>query len=203
MNARSSLLFAALMLGLAALTFNACSGSTNDGNNATSGGTSSGSSGSPNNPDCPATDPKEGDCSKPDLVCEYGDDFNPLCNVVRVCSGNRWSSPLVRSNKPQCPTTAPPTVKPNPAVCPAARSGIPAGSTCANPQDGGDIKCSYDGATCTCGNFCKSYPVQMPDCDTDAGQTENCCDRTQIAWYCFEGPAFCKSPRPRVGSPCT
>jgi hypothetical protein len=43
----------------------------------------------------------------------------------------------------------------------------------------------------------------MPDCDADAGITQSCCDTKKVAWNCFDGPPLCKSPRPRVGSPCT
>jgi hypothetical protein len=32
--------------------------------------------------------------------------------------------------------------------------------------------------------------------------TQGCCDTT-VKWHCFDGPAYCKDPRPRIGSACT
>jgi hypothetical protein len=106
------------------------------------------------------------------------------------------------SNSVHCPST-PPTVAPNPAECAPTRAGVPEGQACTKAGDAAGAKCSYDGSTCTCGAFCRSYPLAQPPCDPDAGITENCCDTTKIAWHCFDGPAFCKLPRPRVGSTCT
>src|SRR4051812_23459367 len=105
-RAASRVVFVALLLGAAALTVNACSGKTSlDGPSSGTPGTvnDSGTS-TQNHPDCPATDPNEGACTKDGLVCEYGDDFNPLCNTIRVCSTNRWASPITYSNRPKCPT---------------------------------------------------------------------------------------------------
>ncbi|AKU96983.1 hypothetical protein AKJ09_03647 [Labilithrix luteola] len=63
--------------------------------------------------------------------------------------------------------------------------------------------CSYDGSSCTCGVFCRSYPVGQPPCNPDAGITTNCCDQTKPpTWHCFDGPAYCPTPRPHVGDPC-
>ncbi len=199
-----------LALGLTGLVINACSGKTEVSNtsssssSSSSGGASDGGVGPRNHPDCPAADPNDGACTKDGLVCEYGDDFNPLCNTVRVCSGTRWGSPIVYSNRPKCPSVTP-TVKPNPSTCAATRAAVPVGQAC-TPQgaaDSGANSCHYDGSTCTCEAFCESYPVRMPDCDADAGITQHCCDTTKIAWHCFDGPKLCTSPRPRVGSPCT
>lgn len=202
----SPILGVALLLGFAGLGASACSGkTTQDGAASDSGagpGTTDSGVASTNNPDCPASDPTEGPCTKDGLVCEYGDDFNPLCNIVRVCSTDRWASPIFYSDRPQCPTT-PPTVAPNPAECPAGRESVPEGQACTRSGDAAGATCSYDGSTCTCGVFCPSYPVARPDCDPDAGRIENCCDRTKVQWSCFDGPAFCKAPRPRVGATCT
>ena len=204
-NHRSSvrLAFAVLVLGAVGVAANACSGKTapggtsNDGGGGGEGGTSV-----TNNPACPDTDPGDGTpCSKDGVLCEYGSDFNPLCNVIRVCSTDRWAQPITYSNKPTCPTT-PPSVSPNPAECAATRAGVPEGQACTKSGDAAGATCSYDGATCTCGSFCPSFPVAQRDCDADAGVTENCCDRTKVQWNCFDGPKFCTTPRARVGSAC-
>lgn len=193
----------ALVLGGAGLAVNACSGKTAAENApAPPSGTTDSGTNNQNNPDCPATDPMDGPCTKEGLLCEYGDDFNPLCNVIRVCSTNQWASPITYSNKPACPTTAP-TVAPNPPECAPTRASVPEGKACTKTGDAAGTTCSYDGSTCRCSAFCASYPVARPDCDADAGITDNCCDRSKIQWNCFDGPAFCKAPRARVGSTCT
>ena len=194
--------FALLLLGAAGLTANACSGKTASGTS-TDGGTSSGGGTSTNNPACPDTDPGDRNaCSKDGLLCEYGGDFNPLCNIVRLCSGTRWGTTTTYANRPECPST-PPAVQPNPSECAATRATVPAFEACTKAADAAGTTCSYEGASCTCGSFCRSYPVSQRDCDADAGITENCCDRSKVTWNCFDGPAFCKTPRPRVGSACT
>jgi hypothetical protein len=62
--------------------------------------------------------------------------------------------------------------------------------------------CAYDGSICSCTAFCPSYPIAMPDCDADMGLTKSCCDTSKVEWHCFDGPAYCATPRPRVGTPC-
>jgi len=197
------LAFAALLLGAGALAANACSGKTAQEGSQTDGGSSGGDGGTTtNNPACPDTDPGDGAaCTKDGVLCEYGSDFNPLCNTVRVCSTHRWAQPITYSNKPTCPST-PPSVSPNPSECAATRAAVPVGQACTRAADASGTTCSYDGASCTCGSFCPTYPVGQADCDADAGITQNCCDRSKIEWHCFDGPAFCKTPRPRVGSAC-
>jgi hypothetical protein len=147
-------------------------------------------------PDCPEADPQNGTpCSKDGLLCEYGDDFNPRCNVTRVCSTDRWAQPI-QSGGAKCPS-GPHTIPPNPSDCAADAKSTPAGA-CSSKST-----CTYDGAICTCGVFCPSYPVRQRDCDADAGVTTSCCDTTKVEWHCFEGPKYCTSPRPRIGAPCT
>src|SRR4051812_238017 len=147
-------------------------------------------------PDCPETDPQDGTpCSKDGLLCEYGDDFNPLCNVTRVCSTDRWAEPIHNGGSGKCPST-PHTIPPNPADCAADAKSTPSGA-CSSKST-----CTYDGAICTCGVFCSNYPIRRPDCDADAGVTTNCCDTTKVEWHCFEGPKYCTTPRPRIGAPC-
>jgi hypothetical protein len=119
-----------------------------------------------------------------------------------VCSSGRWGQRISYSNKPTCPTT-PPTVSPNPAECAPTRAAVPEGQACTKSSDASGTTCSYDGASCTCGSFCRSYPVAQRPCDADAGVTQNCCDTTKIEWHCFDGPKFCTTPRPRLGSACS
>jgi len=146
-------------------------------------------------PDCPVAS-TEGACTKEGLLCEYGTDYDPHCNTVRVCSGGRWASPIVFGGTPKCPSSQP-TIPPNPADCASTRAGVPDGMSCSTKTT-----CAYDGSLCSCGVFCPSYPLRMPDCNPDAGVTTNCCDTTKVAWHCFDGPAYCPSNRPRIGTPC-
>lgn len=170
----------------------ACSGRT--AGEAGGGGTDGGADSSPLPPDCPATVPAEGtSCSKDQILCEYGSDYDPRCNTQRVCSTGTWASPVGFGGRPTCPST-PPTVGPNPAACAPTRASVPVGAACS----GGD-SCAYDGSTCFCGRFCPNYPIRQPDCD--GGTTVGCCD-AKVQWNCFDGPAFCPQPRPRVGSAC-
>lgn len=197
-------------LGLASLvtlsTFAAaaCAGKTStqtapgeDGGTTADGGRVDGS---PLPPDCPATLPAQDvACKKEGLLCEYGDDRNPICNTVRVCSSSgKWASPIYYGGVRACPSP-PDTTPPNPASCPATRSAITNGAAC-KPKD---LACNYEGSACKCGSFCPSYPVGQRPCDPDAGVTTNCCDTSKIEWYCFDGPKPCPSPRPRVGTACT
>ncbi len=149
-------------------------------------------------PGCPATDPgQSAPCAKEGLLCEYGADFNPLCNSVRVCSsGGTWASPVFYGSAASCPTT-PPSVPPNPAGCAASPSAVPVDQACS-----GALTCEYDGAHCFCGPFCPSFPTEQQKCDADAGIVDNCCDAAKLSWHCFTGPAYCPSPRPRVGTAC-
>jgi len=163
------------------------------------GKTASDNDGGPSNPDCPASAPAQGSaCNKDGLSCEYGNDFNPLCNTIVVCSGAKWASPVYYGGTRDCPSGPLPTSKPNPADCAATRGGVPVGTACSSMST-----CAYDGSTCFCGAFCPSYPVGMPMCNADAGVTMNCCDKSKITWHCFDGPNYCAMPRPRIGSPCT
>jgi hypothetical protein len=151
--------------------------------------------------DCPTSLPAQGaSCTKEALLCEYGDDYNPTCNDVVVCSGGRWATPFYRGGggSRTCPST-PPTLPPNPQGCAPTAAEVPAGQAC-SPKG---LTCTYDGALCSCGAFCPSYPVGQADCNPDAGITQNCCDRTNVRWTCFRGPAYCATPRPRVGQACT
>lgn len=175
----------------------ACGGKTAANDTAIADTGTTGDSGpGPLAPDCPPAS-VEGACTKEGLLCEYGADYNPLCNTVRVCSGGRWASPISFGGAPKCPSAVP-TIPPNGAECAATRSGVPAGSTCTSKAS-----CNYDGSLCFCGVFCPSYPIRMRDCDPDAGVTTSCCDTTRVAWHCFDGPKYCASNRPRIGTACT
>jgi hypothetical protein len=149
--------------------------------------------------DCPSAQPSSGGaCSKNGLLCEYGDDYNPLCNTIVVCSSGKWASPIYYGGGSKCPSGGPPSLPPNPIDCPGSRDVVSEGSSCTTKRS-----CKYDGSTCSCGVACSNYPIRMPDCNPDAGITTSCCDTTKIVWSCFDGPAYCKPSRPRVGTACT
>jgi hypothetical protein len=148
--------------------------------------------------DCPPSEPVEArSCPREGLLCEYGEDVNPLCNSLWLCSGGIWTFPVLIGDRPKCPTVVP-TPGPNPSDCPADRAAVPDGQACT-----GSSTCTYGGSTCRCGVFCPSFPIEMPPCDADAGVTTNCCDHSKIAWHCFDGPAWCERPRPSLGTACT
>jgi hypothetical protein len=152
----------------------------------------------PRAPECPAAEPAQGSaCTKNGLLCEYGNDYNPLCNTIVVCSTDRWASPIYSGGGGKCPSSQP-IVGPNPTDCPATREDVPMGTACSTKS-----KCSYDGASCYCGAYCPQYPVGQMPCNPDAGVTQNCCDTSKVQWNCFGGPKYCKAPRPRIGQPCT
>jgi hypothetical protein len=178
------------------LLASACGGKTTGSEtNATTadGGVDSGPGPLP--PDCPPAS-IEGACSKEGLLCEYGSDYNAACNTIRICSGGSWASPISFGGPTKCPGSVP-SLPPNPAECAPNREGIVAGASCTTKTT-----CNYDGAQCSCGVFCPSFPIRMRDCDADAGITTSCCDTTKVAWYCFDGPKYCASTRPRIGTPC-
>ncbi len=147
--------------------------------------------------ECPAALPQQQTaCTKNELLCEYGDDYNPRCNTVVVCSSGRWASPIFFGGSGKCPSQ-PPTIPPNPSDCAASANAVPAGA-CSSSST-----CKYDGATCTCGVHCSNYPIRQRDCDPDAGLTTSCCDTSKVTWECFSGPHYCTLPRPRIGAACT
>jgi hypothetical protein len=175
----------------------ACSGKTSD----TPGGGVDGATAdapSPNAADCPTAAPtQDSACSHDGLLCEYGNDFDPLCNTIVVCSGTRWASPVFFGGAQTCPSKPLPSQSQNPADCAPSRAAVPEGNACTSSST-----CAYDGATCTCGSFCPSFPIEPPPCD-DAGKPQGCCDKSKIQWHCFDGPAYCPTPRPRIGSSCS
>jgi hypothetical protein len=182
-----------------ALLAAACGGKTSDSNTNNNTTTDTGITDTGPGPlpeGCPPAS-TEGSCTKEGLLCEYGTDYNPMCNTIRVCSGGRWASPVTFGGAPKCPSGGPPTIPPNPAGCAPMRSSVPTGA-CTDK-----ITCNYDGAVCFCGVFCQSYPIRMRDCDADAGITTSCCDTTKVEWHCFDGPKYCSATRPRIGTPCT
>jgi hypothetical protein len=174
----------------------ACGGKTNNDAPSPNGGDGGVTPDSGLAEGCPPAS-TEGPCSKEGLLCEYGSDYNPQCNTVRVCSGGRWSSPITFGGTPKCPSGGPPTYPPNPDDCAGTRAGVPDGMSCSSKST-----CNYDGAVCSCGVFCSNYPIRMPDCDPDAGITTSCCDTTKVAWHCFDGPKYCATNRPKIGTPC-
>lgn len=184
---------------VALLSAGACGGKAASDAAPESGTTTDGGP-SPRPAGCPTSDPGDGpSCSTEDVLCEYGDDFDPQCNVVRVCSDGRWATTvgaLAGSFPVTCPSGLP-AIPANPSDCAAGPTSFPTG-TCSSTSS-----CTYDGAVCTCGVSCPDYPIRQPDCDADAGRTTDCCDETKVAWHCFTGPKYCPTPRPRVGSACS
>jgi Chaperone of endosialidase len=193
----SKLALALTALTASAVSASACSGKTTDVPLADAAAGDAGPS--PGAPDCPSAKPGPSDgCSKEGLLCEYGDDWSPRCDVVLVCSGGRWASPIYwGGGGTKCPSQRP-TLPPNPPECAATAAAVPTGQTCTSTST-----CAYDDAVCTCGVQCPSYPIRPPDCKPDAGVTLTCCDTSKTTWGCFAGPAFCTAPRPRVGAACT
>jgi hypothetical protein len=148
-----------------------------------------------NAPDCPAGEPADGaGCSKEGLHCEYGSDFNALCNVVVSCRAGHWARQSVHT-APRCPSGLP-ALPAKAASCPASPSALPPGAC------GPTTTCEYVDAVCTCGTHCRTVPLPEPICDADAGITTRCCDASSNTWGCFRGLPYCASPRPRVGSAC-
>ena len=146
--------------------------------------------------DCPASAPNDGDsCAHDGLMCEYGTEYDPRCDVVRVCNGGRWGSPVTFGGPGKCPSS-PPSNPPNPSDCAATRGAVPTGMACTSTST-----CNYDGSQCFCGRYCPSYPIRQPDCP-DGGPYVGCCN-AHVQWNCFDGPHYCKQPRPLVGTPCT
>ena len=201
MRASSSFaVFVVASLVTSAAAIGACSGRTESGNPTSPTNDAGPGSATKNHPDCPAADPGEGAaCNKDGLLCEYGDDFDPRCNALRVCSGGRYAGPILFGGGGKKCGAPPPVVPTNSADCPASKSAITEGQAC-TPKG---TTCHFDGAQCACGAFCPTVPVGRPPCDPDAGVTMNCCDQTRSDWHCFAGPSFCKAQRPRIGSPCT
>lgn len=188
-----------LVLGLglfASAAFVACGGQSTDGVTPSSNTPTTDSSTGGRPADCPDSDPQGGSaCSKDGLLCEYGDDFNPRCNVTAVCSGNRWARPI-QNGSATCPSP-PRTPATNPTDCAVDPKSFAAGM-CSSKS-----KCTYEGAVCMCGVGCSNYPVRQRDCDPDAGVTTSCCDTTKLEWHCYDGPKYCATPRPRIGAACT
>jgi hypothetical protein len=160
-----------------------------------SGGSSSGGgvyvSGT-HSPGCPDAPPAvESACVTNDLTCEYGDDFNPECNLLLHCSSGRWGkaySPGGPSGD-TCPSGGPPNDPPPTSSpdCPATQPSGPCS---------GKLSCHYGSdlsTECDCGPVCSSYPVAY-------------CQDAGIDWRCGPTPkntTICSVPRPRIGTPCS
>lgn len=175
----------------------ACSGKTADTSSSSGSSGTSGSSGGTATK-CPSAVPKQNDaCSTPDVTCEWGDDWDPRCNTIYVCSAGRWAIPFVHGNgTPTCGSKGPPTLAGNPPDCAPTADAVPSGTVCSSTS-----KCSYDGASCSCGVQCPSYPIQPPPCTDGGSNSQNCCDQTH-KWGCFTGPKYCTAGRPHVGDTC-
>ncbi len=123
---------------------------------------------------CPATLPTEQGCTAEGATCEYGNDRNPWCNDLRVCSGGRWASPIGG----HCDRTAGEAASCTHAPEPGAACVVRATTTC-------------DGENASCG--CVDPTLNGPDL-RDAS--------TQPIWTCVARSHGCPYPRARVGSAC-
>jgi hypothetical protein len=123
-------------------------------------------------------------CSEPgDLDCEYGTDWNPMCNTVAECwrggsLDSTWQLQLAAtgSNSP-CPT--PTDLSP---LCPV--SPPVAGSSCGTAVMG--ILCPYAPSVCGC---IQTADGPAPDASGN--------------WVCSDPGPGCPADRPRIGSACT
>lgn len=210
LGARKGLLvLAVISLGLCGALAAACGGkSASSPSDAGGGGAGAIDSGAGSfTLGCPATVPwtrttangPSNPCPTVGQVCEYGTDFDPGCNTVLRCDDGEWAVPILPNVPgPKCGSSAPPAPAPNAASCPATRAGISDDQSCSASST-----CSYDGAICSCGDFCPTVPVGQRPCDPDAGITTNCCDTSKPpTWHCFDGPPSCATPRPHLGDPC-
>jgi len=128
---------------------------------------------------CPSSPPANGaSCSEPgELDCEYGTDWDPLCNTIAQC----WrGGPLDSTWQLQEPATGFPCPTPASlaAVCPPTQ---PPGGDC--PAAASGSLCAYPSTVCGC--------VQLGD-TPDASAT----------WICAAPGTGCPDARPRIGSPC-
>ncbi len=209
LHLRGLSLFTILLAGVAGVS-SACSGKT--ATSTTAGGVDDGGGADASTNGtftigCPSTPPwtrtlangPKNPCSKEGQICEYGTDFHPACNTIVQCLDGEWGVPILSSGGgPGMCGSPPPTPAPNAADCPATRGQLNLATSCSTKST-----CAYDGASCSCGVFCPSYPVGQQPCNPDAGVTTNCCDLSKPStWYCFEGPKACPSPRPHLGDPC-
>jgi hypothetical protein len=156
---------------------------------------------------CPATIPQttanggSNPCSNEGQWCEYGNDYDPRCNVIVECSLGQWltRNDLGGLDAPKCGVSVAPTLAPNPPDCPATPAAIDAGSSCSASST-----CNYGSSNCSCDHYCRLYPIPLSPCNPDAGFTQYCCDLSGTPyWTCFDGPPYCATNRPSIGDPCT
>jgi hypothetical protein len=126
-------------------------------------------------PACPAAPPADNaPCSDPQLECEYGDDWNPYCNLVAVCTTEgTWNAPMPANDPRMCPTP----------------SGLPHGCPASYGRPGpcpSDIVCAYPEGLCACAFTANGI-------GTYSG----------YEWACAAPGVGCSAVRPRIGSACT
>ena len=134
---------------------------------------------------CPGSVPASGSrCSEPgDLDCEYGTDWNPMCNAVAECwrggsLDSTWQlqAAATGSNSP-CPTPTEPS-----PPCPVS---LPVADSACGPEVM-EILCPYAPVVCGC---IQSGDGPAPDASGN--------------WICSSPGSGCPADRPRIGSACT
>lgn len=145
-----------LLLSALALAATACASSTTPsdaGPTPDARATDAGGGGGP----CPASEPPSGvPCTRPGLVCAYGDDPRPECRPRVTCTSGAW---LHDTPTPGCDPLPP-------ATCPATREAAQ-GNLC-TPEG---AMCSYDGLACACTRcpdpypLCRELPAPVWACD--------------------------------------
>lgn len=135
------------------------------------GGGAGGASGA-----CPASPPGSTTCSRPGLVCQYGDDpRGDECRLRFECAGGTWNA---------LPTGCPP---------------IPAAQMCPATRDAAEgTPCNPDGAFCKYGDLqchCTACPPSRPVCGPS----------TQPMWTCTapQTTPGCPNAEPNLGTACT
>jgi len=161
----------------------ACGGKSLDNDDAGGDGGNNGDSShndSGPGPNCPTTQPKEGDaCSINKLECEYGGDVRSTCNEVFTCLGGSWTVP--KPFDQSCPTGD------NAPSCPASPSA--ATGSCSDMGLACNYSTSQKTEFCTC-NYMGGPPM------LDGGM--------QATWQCsFGSSTGCPAARPKIGATCT
>jgi len=134
--------------------------------------------------DCPVTVPDSGSsCALPgELDCEYGTDWNPMCNTIADCwrggpLNATWQlEPPASGASSPCPT--PLTLSP---LCPPS---LPTSDSACGTEAMG-ILCPYPPALCGC----------IQEGDGPAPDASG-------SWVCSNAGMGCPPDRPRIGSAC-
>jgi hypothetical protein len=136
-------------------------------------------------PDCPPTVPVAGtSCANTAAECEYGNNRDPECNTIMVCSNpSRTWSLLDRTCTDPAPGLGP--------GCPATLSAVTVGGGCATTG----LVCDYPEARCGC---------ELPPSGPDGPPSPTPPPPPSPHWACSVAPTDpgCPIDRPRIGSLC-